>query len=75
MSYVLYAVLYRIVLGKPLGRQPLERLVRRWKDNTSVKVDLREAGCEDWRWMELVQDCVQRQVSVLGVVSFWALLP
>jgi hypothetical protein len=33
---------YRALVGKPEGRRPLERPMRRWKDN--IKMDLREVG-------------------------------
>jgi hypothetical protein len=38
------------------------------------KMDLRETGCEDGRWMELAQDRVQWRVSVLAVLKLRALL-
>ena len=34
---------YRGLVGKPVGRRPLERLRRRWGDN--IKMDLQEMGC------------------------------
>ena len=45
---------YRVLVGKPEGKRPLERPRRRWEDN--IKMDLQEVGggCEDW--MELAQD-------------------
>jgi hypothetical protein len=33
---------YRILVGKPEGKRPLERPIRRWVDN--IKIDLRENG-------------------------------
>ena len=33
------------------------------------KMDLREIGCEDGRWMELAQDRVQCQTLVLAVLE------
>jgi hypothetical protein len=33
---------YRVLVGKPQGRRSLGR--RRWEDNTSIKMDLREKG-------------------------------
>jgi hypothetical protein len=33
---------YRILVERPAGRRPLERLRRRWEDN--IKMDLREVG-------------------------------
>jgi hypothetical protein len=34
---------YRILVGKPEGKRPLERPRRRWVVN--IKMDLREVGC------------------------------
>jgi hypothetical protein len=33
---------YRVLVGKPEGRRPLERPKHRWEDN--IKVGLREVG-------------------------------
>jgi hypothetical protein len=33
---------YRVLVAKPEGTRPLERLRRRWEDN--IKLDLREVG-------------------------------
>jgi hypothetical protein len=41
-------------VGKPEGKRPLERPRRRWKD--TIKMDLREIGCNDMDWIHLVQD-------------------
>jgi hypothetical protein len=41
---------YRILLGKPEGNGPLERPRRRWVD--SIKIDLREIGCEGMDWSD-----------------------
>jgi hypothetical protein len=35
---------YRVLVGKPTGKRPLERPRRRWEDG--IKMDLRETG---WR--------------------------
>ena len=45
---------YRVLVGKPEGKRPLDRPRRRWED--TIKMDLQEVGgaCEDW--MELAQD-------------------
>jgi len=40
---------YRVLMGKPEGRRPLERHRRRWADN--IRRDLHEVGCVyglDW---------------------------
>jgi len=34
---------YRFLGGKPEGKIPLERTMRRWENN--IKVDLQEVGC------------------------------
>ena len=33
---------YRVLVGKPEGKRPLERPRRRWEDN--IKMDLQEVG-------------------------------
>jgi hypothetical protein len=35
--------LYRVVVGKPKKKRPLERPKRRWEDN--IKMGLQEVGC------------------------------
>ena len=37
---------YRVLVGKPEGKRPLERPRRRWEDN--IKMDLQEVGCGGW---------------------------
>jgi hypothetical protein len=41
---------YRILVGKPEGKRPLERPRRRWENN--IKMDLQEVGCGDMERME-----------------------
>ena len=45
---------YRVLVGKPEGKRPLERPRRRWKDNN--KMDLREVGCDPRDWIVLSED-------------------
>jgi hypothetical protein len=45
---------YRILVGRPKGRRPLERPRRRWEVN--IKTDLGEVGWEGMNWIELAQD-------------------
>jgi hypothetical protein len=35
--------LFRVLVGKPEGKRPLERPRNRWEDN--IKMDLQEVGC------------------------------
>jgi hypothetical protein len=37
---------YRVLVGKPEGKTPLERPRRRWEDN--IKADLQEVGWGVW---------------------------
>ena len=45
---------YRVLVGKPEGRRPLERARRRWMDN--IRMDLQEVGCGYMDWIGLAQD-------------------
>jgi len=45
---------YRVLVGKPEGKRPLERPRRRWEDN--IKMDLQEVGGVCGDWMEWAQD-------------------
>jgi hypothetical protein len=47
-------VAYRILVGRPEERRPLERPRRRWKDK--IKIDLRGVGWGGMDWIDLVQD-------------------
>jgi len=45
---------YRIMVGKPVGKRPLGRPRRRREDNT--KMNLQETGCGGMDWIEQAQD-------------------
>jgi hypothetical protein len=45
---------YRVLVGKPVGKRPLGRPRRRWDDN--VRLDLQEVGCGGMDWIGLAQD-------------------
>jgi hypothetical protein len=45
---------YRILVGKPEAKSPLERLRSRWENN--IKMDLREIGWVGMDWIDLAQD-------------------
>jgi hypothetical protein len=45
---------YRILVGTPEGKTPLERPRRRWVDN--IKMDLIEIGWDGVDWFELAHD-------------------
>jgi len=48
---------YNILVGKPEGKRPLRRPRHRWEDN--ITMDLKEIGCRDVNWIQLLQDRVQ----------------
>jgi hypothetical protein len=59
---------YRILVGKPEGRRPLERPRRRWVVN--IKMDLREIGWDGIVWIGLSQDKDHCRALVNTVMNF-----
>jgi hypothetical protein len=45
---------YKVLVGKPEGKRPLERPRRRWEDG--IRMDLREIGLRGVDWIRLAQD-------------------
>ena len=45
---------YRVLVGKPEGKRPIERPRGTWEDN--IKMDLREVGCDAGDWIDLAED-------------------
>jgi hypothetical protein len=45
---------YRLLVGKPEGKRPLEGPTRRWMDN--IRLDLVEVGWGDVDWIGLARD-------------------
>ena len=45
---------YRLLVGKPEGKRPLERPRCRWEDN--IKMDLQEVGWGGMDWIDLAED-------------------
>jgi len=45
---------YRVLVGKPVGKRPLGRPRRKWED--TIKMDLQEVRCEGMDWTEMAQD-------------------
>jgi hypothetical protein len=46
--------LYKVLMGKPEGKRPLGRPMRRWEDG--IRMDLRETGLGGVNWTRLAQD-------------------
>jgi hypothetical protein len=58
---------YRLLVGKPEGKRPLERSTRRWVDN--IRMDLGEVGREVVDWIGLAQDRNRRWALVNSVLN------
>jgi hypothetical protein len=58
---------YKVLVGKPEGKRPLERPRRRWEDR--IRMDLREIGCGSIEWIQLAQDSGRWQAIVNSVMN------
>ena len=54
-------------MGKPEGKRPHGRPMRRWEDN--IKMDLQKVGCGGIDWIELDQDRVRWRALVNVVMN------
>jgi hypothetical protein len=45
---------YKVLMGKPEGKRPIERPRRRWE--VGIRMDLRETGWRSVKWIQLAQD-------------------
>jgi hypothetical protein len=66
---------YRVLVGKPERKRPLERPRRRWEDG--IKMDLREIG---WggggvEWIQLAQDRDRWRAVVNAVMNLRVMAP
>ncbi|PNF20287.1 hypothetical protein B7P43_G14398, partial [Cryptotermes secundus] len=59
---------YRILVGKPEGKRPLERPRHMWVDN--IKMALREIGWYGMDWIDMAQDRDQWRALVNTVMNF-----
>jgi hypothetical protein len=57
----------RILVVKPEGKRPLERLRHRWVND--IKMDLREIGWDDADWIEIAQNRDQWRTFVNTVLN------
>jgi hypothetical protein len=58
---------YRVLVGKPVGKRPLRRPSCRWEDN--IKMDLQQVGCGGMDWIEMVQDSGRWRTLVNAVMN------
>jgi hypothetical protein len=59
---------YRILVGRPEGKNSLRRPRRRWVGN--IKLDLRDVRWSGMDWIYLAQDCYQWRDLVNTVIKF-----
>jgi hypothetical protein len=64
---------YRVLVGKPEGKRPLERPRRRWEDG--IKMDFREIGWRDVEWIHLAQNRDHWRAVVNAVMNLRVLVP
>jgi hypothetical protein len=65
--------LYKVLVGKPEGKRPLERPRRRWEDG--IRIDLREIGLGGVDWIPLAQDRDQWRAVASAVMNHRVLGP
>jgi hypothetical protein len=58
---------YRVLVGNPEGKRPLERPRNRWEDN--IKLDLRDIGIDGANWIRLAKDRVQWRAFLNTVMN------
>ena len=60
---------YRVLVGKSEGERPLGRPRRRWED--TIRMDLREVGCDPGELIDLAEDRDQWRAFVSVVMNLW----
>jgi hypothetical protein len=58
---------YRLLVGKPEGKRPLERPRRKWIDN--VNMDILEIGLSGVDWIGMAQDRYRRRGTVNAIMN------
>ena len=61
--------MYRVLVGRPVGKRLLERPSHRWEDN--IKMDLQEVGCGAIDWLDLAQDRDRWRALENVVMKLW----
>jgi hypothetical protein len=64
---------YRVLVGRPEEKRPLERPRRRWEDR--IKMDLRKIGSKSMEWVHLAKDMEHWRTLVNAVINLLVLTP
>jgi hypothetical protein len=64
---------HKVLVGKPEGKRPLGRPMRRWEDE--VRMDLREICLGGVDWIRLVQDRDRWRAVVSALMNLRVLVP
>jgi hypothetical protein len=64
---------YRVLVGKPEGKRPLERPRSRWEDGIGMR--LTGIGCGSVEWIQLAQDRGRWRALVNAVMNHRVLVP
>jgi hypothetical protein len=64
---------YRVFMGKPEGKRPLERPRHRWQ--VEIRMDLREIDWEGVEWIQMAQDRDWWRAAVNTVMNLRVLVP
>jgi hypothetical protein len=73
MWYVWERNAYKVLMGKPEGKRPLERPRHRWEDG--IRMDLREIGWGNVDWIQLAQERDRWWALVNTVMNLRVLAP
>jgi hypothetical protein len=60
---------YRLLVGKPEGKRPLEKPRHSWVDN--IRKDLGEVGWGDVDWIGLAKDRNRWRVLLNSALNLW----
>ena len=65
-------IVFKILTGTPIGKGPLGRPRRRWKDN--IRIDINEIGIITRNWVDLAQDRPYMKALVNAALKLRVLL-
>jgi hypothetical protein len=64
---------YKILVGKPVGKRALEKQRIRWEDG--IRIDCREIGWWGVEWIQLAQDTDQLWALMNTLINRLVLVP